>query len=114
MVVSANWFNVRLIDSAPVLHSVAKVLKAHICIRREVLSAPKRHNPKANVTSFLIGVAAVRLELVGGNEKVHESRTKQSVVLILKSLRKIEMIDRYMRLYSYINRENCIIYCTIR
>jgi len=46
---------------------------------------------------------------IGGNGKVHESRTKQALVLILKSLRKIEMIDRYVRLYSCINRENHII-----
>ena len=38
-IVSANGLNVWLIHSAPVFHPVAKVLEAHICIRRVVISA---------------------------------------------------------------------------
>ena len=39
LIVPANRLDVWLVDGAPVLHPVAKVLEAHICIRRVVITA---------------------------------------------------------------------------
>jgi hypothetical protein len=63
LVVSANWLDVRLVNSAPVLHSVTKVLEAHIRIRCEVLSASSQGT---YITQMLVMLTSSLMEVVAG------------------------------------------------
>jgi hypothetical protein len=56
LVVTADRLDVGLVDSAPVLHSVAEILKAHARVRCEVLSESRNIMPH---TSLLMAVIAV-------------------------------------------------------
>jgi hypothetical protein len=52
----AGWLDVGFVEGAPVLHSVAEILKAHARVRCEVLSESRNIMPH---TSLLMAVIAV-------------------------------------------------------
>jgi hypothetical protein len=64
LIVSANRLDVWLIDSAPVLHPVAKVLEAHICICSVVISATISQEAQDCYFFYFYGIARAVTEMI--------------------------------------------------